>query len=69
MLSIASRLVEKLESWLAHAADSRGRDPSPDALALLQDTPSRAADAGPPHYPREEKERELELQILMSSWM
>jgi hypothetical protein len=61
--------VEKLESWLAHAADSRGRDPSPDALALLQDTPSRAADAGPPHYPREEKERELELQILMSSWM
>jgi hypothetical protein len=68
-MSIAARLVEKLESWLVHAVDSRSTGPSQDGTALLQDSRSRAADADPPRYARDEKERELELQMLMSSWM
>lgn len=68
-MSIAARLIEKLESWLAHAAGSRITDPLADDRALLQDARSCLGDSDPPRYARDEKERELELQMLMSSWM
>ena len=68
-MSMAARLMEKLESWLADTAGSRRTDPSQEDLGLLEDARSCAANVDPPHYVGDEKERELELQILMSSWM